>query len=305
MTSNHEYFESLCTFAISDELTGPELFELHQHSLECVTCRNRIHEMTKIDAFLSLSHAFTCRDERLPKGMRERFMARAVQEGVPLNRPSTAGLGNLGLASALFIVLLITAAAIRTGPFARPVLDAGHSDVVQPANPVHVASFTPPGSMMNVIPGMKGRGRAARSRSVLVEWRPDSSPVSPATKTGGLPSHLEAFQNRYFHAVFSSPHYTLATMPSDVSRLSSWSDTPSRFRPAIPQPLIRESALRLLADSEHDTSKPMIIPSRFSFATPGAQGFHPALYIDPYRAHPIFDFGDSPLKFHFVEDLTQ
>ena len=25
MTSNHKYFESLCAFAISDELTGPEL----------------------------------------------------------------------------------------------------------------------------------------------------------------------------------------------------------------------------------------------------------------------------------------
>ena len=305
MTSNHEYYESLCAIAISEELTGAELFELHQHSLECVTCRNRIHEMTKIDAFLSLSRALTCRDERLPKGMRERFMARAIKEGVPLNPPSTAGLGNLGLASALFVVLLITAAAIRTGPFSKPVLDAGHSDVVQPANPVHVASLTPPGSIMTAPPGRKERGRARRSRSVLVAWRPNPSPVSPAPKSGGLPSHLEAFQNRYFPAVFSSPRYALATMPSDVSRLSSWSDTPSRFRLAVPQPLIRESALRLLADSEHDASKPMIIPSRFSFATPGAQGFRPALYIDPSRAHPIFDFGDSPLKFHFVEDVTQ
>ena len=33
MTSNHKYFESLCALAISDELTGPELAELHQHSL--------------------------------------------------------------------------------------------------------------------------------------------------------------------------------------------------------------------------------------------------------------------------------
>ncbi len=96
MTSNHKHFESLCAFAISDELTGPELVELHQHSLECVSCRNRIHEMTKIDAYLFLSRAFTRRNGRLPKGMRERFIARAIKEGVPLNSPSTAGLGNLG-----------------------------------------------------------------------------------------------------------------------------------------------------------------------------------------------------------------
>ena len=305
MTSNHKYFESLCAFAISDELTGLELVELHQHSLVCVSCRNRIHEMTRIDACLSLSHAFTRRNRRLPKGMRERFVARAIKEGVPLKSPSTAGLGNLGLASALFIFLLVTAAAIRTGPFSRPVVDASQFVGARLLSPVHVESRTPAPSTTGLLPGKKDRSQGARSRSVLVQWRPDPSSVSQARKSGALAGHLEAFQNRYFPAAFSSPHYTLATMPSDVDRLSSWPDMPPRFRLAVPQPLIRESALLLLADSEHGASKPMIIPSQFTFATPGAQGFHPALYIDPYRAHPIFEFGDTPLKFHFVEDVTQ
>ena len=137
-----------------------------------------------------------------------------------------------------------------------------------------------------------------------MQWRSDPSPGSQTMKSGALPGHPQNFQNRYFPAVFPSPHYTLATMPSDLGRLSSWPNTASRFRLAVPQPLIRESALQLLADSEHGTPKPMIA-SQFTFATPGAQGFHPALYIDPYRAHPIFEFGDTPLKFHFVEDLTQ
>jgi len=304
MTSNHTYFESLCAFAISDELTEPELVELHQHSLECVSCRNRIHEMTRIDACLFLSHASARRNGGLPKGMRERFIARAIKEGVPLNSPSTAGLGSLGLATALFIILLVTAAAIRTGPFSRSIVDDSHFDATQFANPVHVASLTPPGSPMRLLPGRRDRSRGARSRSVLVQWRPDLSPGSQTMKSGALPGHLQNLQNRYFPAVFSSPHYTLATMPSDLGRLSSWPDTASRFRVAVPQPLIRENALRLLADSEHGTPKPMI-PSQFTFAAPGAQGFHPAPYIDPYRTHPIFEFGDTPLKFHFVEDVTQ
>jgi hypothetical protein len=305
MTSNHKYFESLCALAISDELTGPELVELHAHSLECVSCRDRIHEMTKIDACLLLSPAFTRQNARLPKGMRERFIARAIKEGVPLNSPSTAGLGNLGLASALFIILLVTAAAIRTGPFSRPVVDASHFDAAQLANPVRVASLTPPGSTMNLRPGRKDRSRDARSRSVVFQWRPDPSSGFQARKSGALLGHLEPFQNRYFPATFSSPHYTLATMPSDLGRLSAWPDMPPRFRLAVPQPLIRENALLLLADSEHGTAKPMIIPSQFTFATPGAQGFHLALDIDPYRAHPIFEVGDTLLKFHFVEDVTQ
>jgi hypothetical protein len=303
MISNHKYFESLCSLSISNELSGQELAELHQHSLDCVSCRNRIHEMTRVDACMFLSHAFTGRSGRLPRGMRERFIARAIKEGVPLNPPSTTGLGNLGLASAVFVVLLITAAAVRTGPFSRPVVDASHSDDTRLANPIHVASLTPPGSTMSLLQEKRDRGRGARSRSVLVRWS-NPSPVSPATKSEGLPGHLEAFQNHYFPAVFSTPHYTLATMPSELGRLSSWPDTASRFRLAVPQPLIRESALRLLAESEPGTPKSMI-PSQFRFATPDAQGFHPALYVDGYRAHPVFEFGDTPLKFHFVEDVTQ
>jgi hypothetical protein len=304
MTSDHKYFESLCAFAISDELSGSELVELQQHSLECVSCRKRIHEVSKIDACLFLSHAFTRRRGRLPRGMRERFIARAVKEGVPLKPPSTAGLGNLGLASALFVALLITAAAIRTGPFSRPVVDVSHSDSAQLANPVHAATLAPPASAVSVLGEKKDRGRAARSRSVAVQWRSDLLPGYRTMKFGALPGHLQNFQNRYFPAVFSSPHYTLATMPSDLGRLASWSDPPSKFRLAVSQPLIRESALRLLADAENGTPKPMI-PSPFTFATPGAQGFLPALYIDSYRAHPIFEFRDTPLKFHFVEDVTQ
>jgi hypothetical protein len=305
MTPSHSYFESLCAFAINDGLSGPELVELHQHSLGCLSCRNRIHEMTKIDACLFFSRAFTRRNGRLPKGMRERFIARAIKEGVPLHSPSTAGLGNLGLASALFIILLVTAAAIRTGPFSRPAGDAGHFDATQLGNPVHVTSQTPPSSAMRLLPKRRDRSRGARSTSVSVQWRLGESPRSQVKKPGTSPGHLEIFQNRYFPAAFSSPHYTLATMPSDVGRLSSWPYMPSRFRLAVSQPLIRDSALRLLADSEPGTANPLIIPSQFTFTSPGAQGFHPALGIDPYRTHAIFEFADTPLKFHLVENVTQ
>jgi hypothetical protein len=305
MTSNHHYFESLCALVISDELTGLELAELHQHSLQCVSCRNRIHEMAKIDVCLLLSPAFTHRNERLPKGMRERFIARAIKEGVPLHSPSTAGLGNLGLASALFIILLATAAAIRTGPFSRPVLDASQFDAARLAIPTRPSNLTPPGSSMSSPRGRRDRSRAVRSRSILVHWRSDPSSGFQVRKSGALPGPLEAFQNRYLPVTLSSSHYLLATMPSDAGRLSSWPYMPSRFRLGIPQPLIRESALRLLADSEHGTANPLTLPSQITFATPGAQGFHPALYIDPYRTHPIFELGDTPLKFHFVENVTQ
>ena len=174
MTVNHNHFELLCALAASDELTEPELVELNEHSLECVSCRNRIQEMTGINACLVLSHAFNHRNGRLPEGMQERFIARAIKEGVPLNSPSTAGLGNLGLASALFIVLLVTAAAIRTGPFSRPVCRdqsfrrCASRKVGSGDNP------TPPGSPMSLLARRRDRSRA-RSRSVQVQSRLDPS----------------------------------------------------------------------------------------------------------------------------------
>ncbi len=289
MTSNHNYLECLCALAPSDELTAPELAELREHSLECASCRNRILEMTQINACLL---GFNHRNGRMPEGMRERFIARAIKEGVPLTPPSAVGLGNLGVASALFIILLVTAAAIRTGPFSRPVLDAGRFDAAQYIASVRATNPTPPDSTMNLLPRRRDRSRA-RSRSVQVRWRLDPSRA--------LPVHPGTFQNHYFPATLSSPHYMLAAMPSDVGRLSSWPYMPSRFRLEVPRTLAGDSALRLLADSEHGTANPMIIPSEFTLATPAAAGFHPALDMDLYRTHWNF----APLKFHFVEDVTQ
>jgi hypothetical protein len=289
MTSNHNYFEFLCALVASDELTESELAELREHSLECAPCRNRIREMTKTNACLLLSHAFNHGKGRLPEGMRERFIARAIKEGVPLTCPSGVGLGNLGVASALFIVLLVTAAAIRTGPFSRPVIDTGHFDTAQLTKSVHTANPTAADSTMSLLPRRRDRSRA-KSRSVQVQWRLDPSRA--------LSSHLETFQNHYFPAALSSPHFLLAAMPAEVGRLSCWPYMPSRFRLAVPPALVRDSALRLLADSEHGTTNPMIIPSELTVATPAAPGFHSALDMDTYRTHPIFEF-------HFVEKVTQ
>jgi hypothetical protein len=266
MTSDHNYFEFLCALAASDELTGPELIELREHSLECAPCRNRIN------ACLLMSHSFKHRNGSLPEGMRERFIARAIKEGVPVTSPSAVGLGNLGVASALFIILLVTAAAIRTGPFSRPVVDAGHFDAAEYTKSAQATNTKPSDSTMNLPPRRRDQGRA-RLRSVQVQWRLDPSRA--------LPGHLETFQNHYVPPAWSSPHYLLAALPPEVGRLSSWPYMPSRFRLAAPP-----------------ATNPTIIPLEFTFATPAAPGFHPPL-------DPNFEFRDASLKFHFVENVTQ
>ncbi len=294
MTANHGYFEFLCALAACDELTGPELVKLREHSLQCAFCTDRILEMIKVHTSLLLSHAFNHRKERLPEGMRERFIARAIKEGVPLKAPSTIGFGTLGLASALFIVLLVTAAALKRGPLSRPAVDIGHFDAAQLSKPVPATNLMPPDSATGLLPRRREPSRSAKSRSVLVEWRLDPSHDAHVKKPT-LPGHPDIFQNRYFPAGLSLPHDTLATIPSDVGRLSSWPYMPSRFTLAIPPAWIREGALQLLADSEHSTSDSAAFPSQFTFTTRAAQGLHP----------PIFKFSGTPLKFRFAETVTQ
>jgi hypothetical protein len=300
MMVNHDYFDFLCALAASDELTEPERVELHDHSLKCVSCRNRILEMTRMNAYLLLSHAFTSRRGRLPEGMRERFIARAIEQGVPLKSPATAGLGALGLASALFIILLVTAGAIRSGPFSITVADNGHFDTG--SKPLHA---TKP-ALSDLRQGSGGRRSYAKPKSVLVLRNLDPSTNSHGKKPrGALPDHLDIFQNHYFSGGLSSPHYTLATMPVDVGRLSSLPYMPSRLRLAVPPALIRDSALQLLADSGQSTPQLMTFPSGFTFATPPPPGMHPALDNDPSRMPSILELRGTPLKFHFVENVTQ
>ncbi len=92
MTTNHTYFEVMCALAASGQLTKTEHAELREHSEHCVLCRNRLVEMRQSGFQLFLARAFKTPSKRLPKGMQERFAARAISEGIPLSSRS-AGIG--------------------------------------------------------------------------------------------------------------------------------------------------------------------------------------------------------------------
>jgi hypothetical protein len=288
MKANHRYFEFLCALAASDELAAPELAELNEHSLECVSCKNRLNEMARINAVLLLSHAFTLRKARVPQGMRERFIARAIKEGVPLKSPSIVKVGALGLASAVFAILLVTAGVVKTGPFSRTAVDTSHFDAAQLSKPAPLARQMAPDSTVTLVQARRDRSRGAKSKI---------SHVGKARTT--LPARVDILENGYFAAEIPAPHFTLATMSSDMGRLSSLPYTPSRFRLSAPPALIRDSALQLLAASDHSVANP--IPSEFTFASPA----HPVLDINPSRMPPILALRGTPLKFHLAESVTQ
>jgi hypothetical protein len=89
MIDSHMTFETLCALASGGQLTEKELSDLQLHSDACAVCREQLHEMGQVAEGLFLSYALAESHQRIPKGMRERFIARANCEGIPL-KPRTA-----------------------------------------------------------------------------------------------------------------------------------------------------------------------------------------------------------------------
>jgi hypothetical protein len=305
MTANHKYFDFLCALAASDQLTGPELAELREHSLQCVSCRNRILEMNKVNAHLLLAHAFSRRNGGAAKGMRERFIARAIKDGVPLNAPLTGGFGTLGMASALFVILLVTAAAVKRGPFSRPAVDASRSDASRLSTAVHVTKGTSSASTVGLVERSTDVRRDATPSGVLMQAF--DRPTNPRMRKPrrALPAHLKTIQDRDFPARWFSPRYALVTMTPGYAGLSSSRYTPPKPRFAAPPALISNSTLQLLADSEHSALDLITLRSGVIFSSPAVQGSRYVLDVDPSRVPLAFEFRGTPPKFQFVENLIQ
>jgi hypothetical protein len=85
MTTEHEHFDELCTLVVSGLASGDEFRELQNHLQICAECRDRFGDFSHLTAgILSVGHPW---EQRHPAGMTERFVARAIAEGIPLRQP--------------------------------------------------------------------------------------------------------------------------------------------------------------------------------------------------------------------------
>ena len=177
MTTNHAYFEVMCALAASGQLTKTEQVELREHSEHCVLCRNRLLEMRQSGFQLFLARAFKTPSKRLPKGMQERFAARAISEGIPLtSRSAGSGFHALGMVTVLLLVLLLVAAALQDGPFTRPAVEMDVADTS------HVSGFLEKEKISSQnIPNHTLPGKVRASRVLDRQSQLPASPVSRAT----------------------------------------------------------------------------------------------------------------------------
>src|SRR5271165_94113 len=95
----HKSYEELCALAATGQITGDAMKVLDRHVKECSSCRAFLEDLVPLKAHVtpvvagSRIYPYT-----LPEGMRERFLQRAVNDGLelspgpPMERPVPIGI---------------------------------------------------------------------------------------------------------------------------------------------------------------------------------------------------------------------
>jgi hypothetical protein len=163
--SQHQQFEIMCALAAVGQLNPSDLGGLRQHAEDCADCQRRLSEFAQVSAQALMLFGERCsNNDRTPKGMTSRFVARARAEGIPLRKSagslpcellhSLGGRGNI--AAALLILALVAGISNRSR---TPALS--RAPVIAGANPTdqQVALETKP------VPG-RSMSRPSESKQI-------------------------------------------------------------------------------------------------------------------------------------------
>jgi len=140
MNQNHEMFEIRCSLAVSGGLSEGEFAELNEHLNDCGECRQRLDEALWVDCQLVMAGGRGVGRLRAPRGMMERFLARAANEGIPVRQRRQAAIPCVALGALAVAILCLAPFAI--GVRGRDVLrrDA-QADTVAAASAVEGWNF--------------------------------------------------------------------------------------------------------------------------------------------------------------------
>lgn len=276
MTTSHGDFEILCALAACGQLTKTERAELREHADHCVLCRNCLVEMRQVGIQLVLARAFKTRSKQLPKGMQERFAARAVSEGIPLSSRSTGvGFSALGWVTVLLVALLLVAATLTDRALPRSVLETGLADTSHGSGLLDKDSS-------QALPNHAPTGRARRVLSFRKGHR------ASAVVSLSDPALL---QNRQFTFTRSSRNSGMRAYPfSTTIRLPEVPSFTSPFRaPKLTfdrtSELVGDNVPNLLAECGHSAFAPLTFQAHSD-----GQSFHGSLDPDVYRTDLKADF---------------
>lgn len=266
MTKRHADFELLCALAASGDLDSAEHAELSEHLAYCASCRERLLEMRRLEAQLILAQALKGPTRPVPRGMRQRFLTRAIREGIPLNsRPQGIGFHALGTVTALLMVLLLAAATLKAGPFRRA---AAATEVV--ATP----SVSPrPDLKATRQETVYGQLSDIQMQRPKIRMPPRRVPVHGTAPAVGL----SAFESRQFHftllarnsAARGYPFSTAVQLPEIIPSLPYPNRMP-RLTLDASSKVFRHIAPALLA---YGATGAYSLPSNFDLDPPTGQSF--------------------------------
>lgn len=266
MTTNHVDFEVLCALAASGDLTKGERARLSDHVQQCVLCHNRLLELRQLGIRLFLAQALKTPTRRLPRGMQERFSARAISEGIPLSsRSQGVGFSALGLVTALLVVLLMVAATLRDGWFRRSVAEKDVADTP------HVSQV-----LRQEIRSPEGVSKHSRVRTRRGGHRPSSAVFADLSALQGRQFTFTPYSRNAGMRAY--PLSTTVRLPEIVPSFAYQHRAPKLSLDATSE-VFRYIAPHLLAQCEHGESGLYSFRSRLDSAPPAAQSF-PLLKVD-------------------------
>lgn len=82
----HDHFEQLCAAAVTGQITRDERVTLQEHMETCANCRDFVSDVGQIVGPSVAEYADRHSPAKSPKGVTERFIAKAHSEGIPLGK---------------------------------------------------------------------------------------------------------------------------------------------------------------------------------------------------------------------------
>jgi hypothetical protein len=310
MNTSHSYFEVLCALAGSGQLTDTEMAELREHSERCLSCTSRLVEINRLSLHIFCAHALHQPVTGMPKGLRERFIARANHEGVVLNsRVPNLAIGGSSWAAAFVGILLLVFLVQHFGPPQNPVgtsARAGQSGVSR-------LLFKEKGDS----PDVSGNGRANRIRAGQTRSQQNTKhrlhgvflSVSRTTKLAES-SQLEPDGSRFDPTAYSRT-FTIFSRP--FLGMARGDDT-VRWAPAqyvLPKldfagsvDLIKDAPPELLAECEHRTFALWIPQGNFGTGVLDPQSLLRDFDPDTFRPPLTRDFKENIPALQFTQKAT-
>lgn len=185
MIVRHLHFEILCALAPTGQLSPREADELLRHSRRCTLCAARLAELSHLGSELLRVEANRSPYSLPCKGLQERFVARAIRDGVPLHaamsvshqspRPLTA-LRIVVAAMAMTILIAATLRSVSIWSVSRQTSSAESARVSEPRQ----ANLLPPASPQRTTVSITPNSAMPRDHGKRM---PGSSQLHPRMRT--------------------------------------------------------------------------------------------------------------------------